>query len=477
MDPDYSVPTITSRETLVRLDVIVVGAGLGGLATAISIAQSGSRVTVFDAAKELQEIGAGLQLTPNCTKILQRWGLPDALWAAGAEPTELTVHRYTGPVLAQDASFARNMRTRYGAPFLDMHRVDLQRALCERARALGVRFRLGEKVVDLALDQAPRRPEVVTAAGARAAADLVVAADGLWSRCRSRFLGRDDPPRPTGDLAYRVVLKLDQIPDPDLRRRVAEPATHFWIGPYAHAVAYSLRGGTMYNIVLLVPDDLPPGVSRQEGSVEEMKALFEGWDPVLSRCLGLVDQVDKWKLMHRKFPERKWLRGSTTSPISSLCKVPVTAANVVSCKLCRSLTQNRGDACHPMLPYLAQGANSAIEDGAVLGLLLEHIQSRDQVPQALAMYEKLRKARGESIVRETFKQRDTFHMPDGPEQEARDEIFLSQLGKESKGPFPSRWTCPHVQPWLYGYDAYEEVEIAVKKEPFVKARRSDDTRQ
>ncbi|KAK8029218.1 3-hydroxybenzoate 6-hydroxylase [Apiospora marii] len=453
MDPDYSVPTITSRETLVRLDVIVVGAGLGGLATAISIAQSGSRVTVFDAAKELQEIGAGLQLTPNCTKILQRWGLPDALWAAGAEPTSLTVHRYTGPVLAQDASFARNMRTRYGAPFLDMHRVDLQRALCERARALGVRFRLGEKVVDLALDQAPRRPEVVTAAGARAAADLVVAADGLWSRCRSRFLGRDDPPRPTGDLAYRVVLKLDQIPDPDLRRRVAEPATHFWIGPYAHAVAYSLRGGTMYNIVLLVPDDLPPGVSRQEGSVEEMKALFEGWDPVLSRFLGLVDQVDKWKLMHRKFPEMAtWVNDK-----SNLVFV--------------------GDACHPMLPYLAQGANSAIEDGAVLGLLLEHIQSRDQVPQALAMYEKLRKARGESIVRETFKQRDTFHMPDGPEQEARDEVFLSQLGKESKGPFPSRWTCPLVQPWLYGYDAYEEVEIAVKTESFVKARRSDDTRQ
>lgn len=240
-----------------------------------------------------------MQLTPNCTKILQRWSLPDTLWAAAAEPTELTVHRYTGPVLAQDPAFARNMRTRYGAPFLDMHRVDLQRALYERARALGVQFRLGGKVLDLALEQA--RPEVVTTEGSRTAADLVVAADGLWSRCRSRFLGRDDPPKPTGDLAYRVVLKLDQIPDPDLRRRVAEPETHFWIGPYAHAVAYSLRGGNMYNIVLLVPDDLPSGVSRQEGSVEEMKALFDGWDPVLSRYLGLVDHVDKWKLMHRKF--------------------------------------------------------------------------------------------------------------------------------------------------------------------------------
>ncbi|KAK7981386.1 FAD binding domain-containing protein [Apiospora saccharicola] len=433
------------HETLVQLHVIVVGAGLGGLAAAISIAQSGSRVNVFDAAKELQEIGAGLQLTPNSTKILQRWDLPDTLWEAAAEPSSLTVHRYTGSMLAQDPDFAQNMRARYGAPFVDMHRVDLQRALYQKAQALGVQFRLGEKVVDLELEQ--DRPEVVTAEGTRTAADLVIAADGLWSRCRSRFLGRDDPPKPTGDLAYRVVLNLDQIYDPDLRRRVAEPAVHFWIGPYAHAVGYSLRGGNMYNIVLLVPDDLPSGVSRQEGSVEEMKALFEGWDPVLSRFLGLVNHVDKWKLMHQD---------EMTSWVND-----------------RSNLVFLGDACHPMLPYLAQGANSAIEDGAVLGLLLGRIQSGDQVPQALAMYEKLRKARGESIVRETFKQRDDFHMPDGPEQEARDEILLSQLGKELKGPFPSRWTCPQVQPWLYGYDAYEEVENAVKKEPFTKARSGD----
>ncbi|KAK7979662.1 hypothetical protein PG989_012119 [Apiospora arundinis] len=433
------------HEAFVQLDVIVVGAGLGGLATAVSIAQSGSQVTVFEAAKELSEIGAGLQLTPNCTKILQRWGLPDTFWEAAAEPASLTVHRYTGSVLAQDPAFAQNVRARYGAPFLDMHRVDLQRALYERARALGVRFRLGEKVADLALDQA--RPEVITAGGTRTAADLVVAADGLWSRCRSTFLGRDDPPKPTGDLAYRVVLELDQIADPDLRRRVAEPTCNFWIGPGAHAVGYSLRGGTMYNIVLLVPDDLPPGVSRQQGSVEEMKALFQGWDQVLSRFLGLVNHVDKWKLMHRE---------EMTSWVND-----------------RSNLVFVGDACHPMLPYLAQGANSAIEDGAVLGLLLSHIQSRDQVPQALKMYEKLRKSRGESIVRETFKQRASFHMPDGPEQEARDTIFLSQLGKDLKGPFPSRWTCPQVQPWLYGYDAYEEVENAVREEPFTKAGRAD----
>ena len=119
-----------------------------------------------------------------------------------------------------------------------------------------------------------------------------------------------------------------------------------------------------------------------------------------------------------------------------------------------------------MLPYLAQGANSAVEDGAVLGLLLGHVQSTSDLPKALRMYQQLRKARGDAIVRETFKQRESFHMPDGPAQQARDQIFLSQLGKPLQGAFPSRWTCPEVQPWLYGYDAFEEVDKAVKADPF-----------
>jgi salicylate hydroxylase len=122
-----------------------------------------------------------------------------------------------------------------------------------------------------------------------------------------------------------------------------------------------------------------------------------------------------------------------------------------------------GDSCHPMLPYLAQGANSSIEDGAVLGLLLapEHITARSQLPETLQLFQDIRKSRGEGIARETFKQRKDFHMCDGPEQEERDSLMLSMLGEELKGAFPSRWTCPEVQPWLYGYDAVKEVEQAV----------------
>ncbi|KAK1997136.1 FAD binding domain-containing protein [Colletotrichum falcatum] len=420
----------------VQLDIIVVGAGLSGLATAVAAALSGHRVTVFESAKELLEVGAGLQVTPNSTRILQKWGLPDRLWESASEPTALVVHRFSGKVLAKEEGFNDKMRARYRAPFVDLHRVDLQLSLYERARELGVRFRLGQKVDDIDLDI----PELTTQSGLKARADLVVAADGLWSRSRACFLGRDDPPLATGDLAYRVVLRLDDVADPELREWISNPQVHFWIGPGSHGVGYSMRAEKMYNLVLLTPDDLPDGVSRQAGDIEETRARFRDWDPTVRKLIGAVDSIEKWKLMHRE-EMSSWVNDK-----SNLVFV--------------------GDACHPMLPYLAQGANSAVEDGAVLGLLLGHLTSKSQLPKALKLYERLRKSRGESIARETFKQRHDFHLFDGPEQEARDEVFLSQLGKEPRGAFPSRWTCPEVQPWLYGYDAYAEVEKAMKDDPF-----------
>ncbi|KAI1340738.1 hypothetical protein F5Y15DRAFT_377793 [Xylariaceae sp. FL0016] len=419
------------------LDIIVVGAGLAGLAAAISISLSGHKVTVLESAKQLQEVGAGLQVTPNASRLLRRWGLSEKFWASAAEPTYLAVHRYSdGKVLALDENYNEKTRARYGAPFIDIHRVDLQKALAERAQDLGVKLQLGQRVTKLDFEA----PCVHTEDGSSLDADLIVAADGLWSTCRDNFLDIKDFPRPTGDLAYRIVLTLDQIQDPELREMVRKPSCHFWVGPGSHVVAYSLRAGTMYNIVLLVPDDLPEGVRRQSGSVEEMKALFNDWDPILTRFLDLVSSVDKWKLMHRN-ELRSWINSKS---------------NLVFI----------GDSCHAMLPYLAQGANSAIEDGSVLGLLLGHIQTREQLPQALKIYEELRKARGEAIVKEAFKQRQAFHMRNGPQQEARDAIFLSQLGKELQGPFPSRWSCPEVQPWLYGYDAYLEVQKVVQNLPF-----------
>ena len=330
------------------------------------------------------------------------------------------------------------MRRKYDAPFWDLHRVDLQVALFERAKELGVKVRLGARVAEIGFE----KPSLHLQNGEELNADLLVGADGLWSKCREKYLatkGKADAPLPTGDLAYRIVLTLDELEDEELRSWIANPSCHFWIGPGAHVVAYSLRDGQMFNIVLLVPDTLPEGVSRQPGSVEEMRAIFNDWDPVLNRFLDHVKTVDKWKLMHR--PELEtWV--SEKSNFVFL-----------------------GDSCHPMLPYLAQGANSSLEDGAVLGNVLAAVESKDQLPDALGLYERLRKKRGEAIVRETFAQRRDFHMLNGKEQEARDELMLSQSGNNIKVKFPSRWQCPVVQPWLYGYDAKQETDAALRETP------------
>jgi salicylate hydroxylase len=292
-----------------------------------------------------------------------------------AEPTFLAVHRYSdGKVLAMEDEFDLKIRKKYGAPFVDMHRVDLQKALYSKAIELGVEVRLGARVGEVACDTAL----VTLESGAKVIGDLIVAADGLWSRCRESFLGQKDQPLPTGDLAYRIVLTLDQISEPELRDWISKPSVHFWIGPGSHAVGYSLRASTMYNIVLLCPDNLPDDVARQTGSVEEMRKLFAGWDPLLTRFLNHVDSVDKWKLMHR--PELE----SWTNEQGNLVLI--------------------GDSCHPMLPYLAQGANSSIEDGGVLGRLLASVHSKEQLAPAIKLYEQLRKSRSEAIVRETFHQ-------------------------------------------------------------------------
>lgn len=219
------------------------------------------------------------------------------------------------------------MWRKYEAPFWDIHRVDLQLALVERARELGVKVRLGARLHAVDFD----KPSVTLENGDVLTGDLIVAADGLWSKCREQFLatqGKSDEPLPTGDLAYRIVLKLEDVQDEELRDWIAQPSCNFWVGPGAHAVGYSVRGGQMFNLVLLVPDDLPPGVARQPSSLDELRATFQGWDPVLNRFLDHVTSVDKWKLMHR--PElESWVNHKS---------------NFVFV----------GDACHPMLPYLAQ---------------------------------------------------------------------------------------------------------------------------
>ena len=205
-----------------KLSVVIVGAGLAGLAAAISSALAGHAVVVFESAKALAEVGAGLQITPNASRLLSEWGLDDKIQPLAAEPTLLAVHRYTdGKILAEEFNFDQNMRRKYGAPFIDMHRVDLQKVLYDKALSLGVTVHLDRRVSSIL--STPAGPKLVFKSGEEVECDLVVGADGLWSKCRESMLQEPDQPLPTGDLAYRIVLEADKIDDPELKSLVANP--------------------------------------------------------------------------------------------------------------------------------------------------------------------------------------------------------------------------------------------------------------
>ena len=309
--------------------VLIIGAGLCGLGAAISIALEGHQVSVFESAPQLHQVGAGIQITPNGVRILRKWGIAEKLMSKVATPETLSIIRYDGrKTLAHRGKYDEELRSRYGDQIWCLHRIDLQKALATRAEEVGVRLFFDSRVRDVDFED----PSILCENGYMEKGDLVIAADGLWSSIRNSFFGRPLLPKPTGDIAYRIVLTADQVDeDVELLDVIMRPGIRIWIGPGAHAVAYSLLGGQMLNIVLLVPDNLPPNVVKEEGSLQEMAKLFEGWDPLLARFLSRVKKVDKWRLMYLQFD----------GPWSSKQGTFVMA----------------GDCCHPILPYMAQGAN------------------------------------------------------------------------------------------------------------------------
>lgn len=248
-------------------------------------------------------------------------------------------------------------------------------------------------------------------------ADLVIGADGLRSLCREQLLGQPDPPHLTGDLAYRIIVKAEDMLTNELLRDLAEtPALNYWIGPDSHAVCYLLKGGNLYNIVLICPDNLPDLVNSERADLHEMMDHFEDWDPRLKALLSMVQETSKWRLQNSE-ELRYWSHPSGNFALL-------------------------GDSCHATLPYLAQGAAMAIEDGAVLGALMEKIQRKDQLKDVLVMYERLRKARTTRVVKGSTALQDIFHMHDGDRQRERDRQ-LTEL--EPFEDYPNRWADPVFQ--------------------------------
>ena len=317
--------------------VIIAGGGIGGLTAALALARCGFRVTVLEQAQRLEETGAGIQLSPNATRTLIALGLDDALRPLAVAPSALHVmNAVTGREIVR-IPLGKVAEDRYGAPFWLLHRGDLLGTLAGAAsRQLGITIKFDRQVQDFVIHS---NGITVSALSATGMADergfAVLAADGLWSSLRGQ-LGDSTPPRFTGRAAWRGSVTAR-----DVRAEFREPAVHLWIAPDAHLVHYPVKAGHLINIVVITADrgSLAPDRSKPARRADLLSHLNDNdWVMPARTLIRLPQAWQKWPLYDRR-PLKQWSRG----PVGLL-----------------------GDAAHPMLPYLAQGAAMAIEDAVVL---------------------------------------------------------------------------------------------------------------
>ena len=364
---------MTSQE---HKQVVIAGGGIGGLAAAVACAQQGMPVQLLERAPQLSEVGAGIQLGPNVTRILQAWGLGTALSQMAAFPGQLQARdAQTGQALGTLTLGAR-AQALYGAPYATIHRADLQSLLHDAALAAGVQVLLGQKV--LGWRETADGVEVSTADDASVKADALIGADGVWSALRQQLLG-DAPARFTGHLAYRAL-----VAQADLPAHLRSNQVTVWMGPRLHVVHYPVRGGQWLNLVAIVHGD-KPDQDQDWDQVGHTEALMQAMGAVgrdLHERLASVPAWRQWALHDRE---------------------PLNGA--------KQMAQGRvallGDAAHPMRPYLAQGAGMAIEDAQVLAQCLAH--GAGSVSARLQAYAEQRWARNARVQARAIRNGRIFH--------------------------------------------------------------------
>ncbi|MBO9645871.1 MAG: FAD-dependent monooxygenase [Pseudacidovorax sp.] len=395
-----------------RIHSLIVGGGIGGLTAALALARAGHTADLMEQAPAFSEVGAGIQLGPNVVRRLRALGLDEALEAVVARPERLCVSSaLTGARIAA-MPLAGAMEQRYGAPYFTIHRADLHGLLLEavRTQAAGaVTLGTGARIERLST----RGDEFVCAAtedGRAWEGDALIGADGVWGRVRPRIWPDAAPARPTGHTAFRALLKQDTLPAA-LRSRQVD----VWLAPRLHAVAYPVRGGEWLNLVVLAesPSDEADADARDWDQAASRAALDRASGHVGQPLRALLDAVPAW---------RAW----------TLCdRTPLAGPQ----EMVDGRVALLGDAAHPMLPYLAQGAGMAIEDAVELAELLKG-SGPAQVPQALQHYALRRWARTAQVQARARRNGRIFHLG-GPARWGRDMVM--------------RLAGPALmdQPWLY----------------------------
>ena len=381
--------------------IAIVGGGIGGLAAALACTRSGLQVQLLEQSPVFSEVGAGIQMGPNVVRVLEGWGLGAQLKAVAAFPPQLEVRNALSAALLATLPLGQKMVQRYGAAYASIARADLHSllltALCQQGSA---ELMLGCEVTAVTQDDEAVQVQVASSPvvkGGILQANVLIGADGLWSRVRAQVL-HGGGPRVTGHLAYRAML-----PQSDLPQALRSQGVTAWMGPDFHVVQYPVRGGDWLNVVAIVHGEAPGDLTSWDHSANaaELRAKLANASGPL---LDLVHAIPDWRL---------W----------SLCDRPPMRS---AAEHARGRIALLGDAAHPMRPYLAQGAGMAIEDAAELARVL--VVSGQTVPAALQRYATNRWARNARVQARSIRNGTIFHMK-GPMRAGRD-LSLRLLGQQ-----------------------------------------------
>ncbi|MCX4834199.1 FAD-dependent monooxygenase [Streptomyces sp. NBC_00006] len=386
-----------------RPRIAVVGSGIGGLTLAAALAESGTPCEVFEQTRAMAEIGAGVQLAPNAACHLQRLGIGAALTQHAVPIEEMHMYGRRGDLITS-TPFGAACERLYGAPYYAVHRADLQGALL---RLVGPEpLRLGHRLTSVAADG---DEQVLTFEnGSTHRADLVVGADGIHSVIREELVR--DAPVFSGLGVFRGLIPVDRLPD-----AAREPLIRMWLGPGRHLVCYPVSGGRLLSFAAIAPLAAATAESwSAQGDPAALIDAFDGWSGLVPDITRAADTVRRWALYDRPVLHT-WSAGRLTV---------------------------LGDAAHPMLPFMAQGANQAVEDAVELASLLAGAGT-DEIPQRLRTYEQARAPRAAAIQQGSRGHSETMHLPDGPRQRERDQALRHAAGI----------TGLRERAWLYGHEA------------------------